>query len=609
MNPLFTITTNRGEHYFMLFYLIAFLVCILIVLYEGYRRKYPMHQWLLIMASGVIFFIIGYKLFALSLEDWRYLIAEQELPATGKKTILGGLIGLIAGFQLAKYLLRFRRPVMDTLAVAIPISMAIQRVGCLMSGCCFGKPVELPWAVSYSSHAPAYHVHLDQGLIQATDVSSLSVHPTQLYHIIFCLIIAWMVWKSRKRWKATGNQLLFAILLYAVFRFFSEFFRDPAANFTAQHLWGLKYVQWGILAAILIFSLVIWLKERYHKNNPVKGLPFKENYIRNLLLAGLLILLSWIGSNWFESMEILTIHAVLFTAILAVCWNFYKRLTIKGYRWISPAILLLGIIFMSQTYLPENDDEKVTYTEIGAGGMISTYSQLVRKYEGTGSTCLGPRAYWSAGVNRKYSTYLVGMQISHHENISKYKRLTFKGGGFFGRDNISSLYNDYESKETTWGIGPYLQYDWKGVGFGVGFHLGSLRYATIDASASNMTVGEWENANNEYFFYPQCHLRLGPYQYFYIEGNLTNHFPSSSPMPYYSFGIGSGMGKVNGTKIGIGYSDAGYYLQAIYPIKERYVLEAFYADQFKSGYDTRRLFSVGFHYRFNFKTVPKKKKG
>jgi len=512
MNPLFTITTNRGEHYFMLFYLIAFLVCILIVLYEGYRRKYPMHQWLLIMASGVIFFIIGYKLFALSLEDWRYLIAEQELPATGKKTILGGLIGLIAGFQLAKYLLRFRRPVMDTLAVAIPISMAIQRVGCLMSGCCFGKPVELPWAVSYSSHAPAYHVHLDQGLIQATDVSSLSVHPTQLYHIIFCLIIAWMVWKSRKRWKATGNQLLFAILLYAVFRFFSEFFRDPAANFTAQHLWGLKYVQWGILAAILIFSLVIWLKERYHKNNPVKGLPFKENYIRNLLLAGLLILLSWIGSNWFESMEILTIHAVLFTAILAVCWNFYKR-------------------------------------------------------------------------------------------------LTFKGGGFFGRDNISSLYNDYESKETTWGIGPYLQYDWKGVGFGVGFHLGSLRYATIDASASNMTVGEWENANNEYFFYPQCHLRLGPYQYFYIEGNLTNHFPSSSPMPFYSFGIGSGMGKVNGTKIGIGYSDAGYYLQAIYPIKERYVLEAFYADQFKSGYDTRRLFSVGFHYRFNFKTVPKKKKG
>jgi len=609
MNPLFTITTDRGEHYFTLFYLIAFLVCILIVLYEGYRRKYPMHRWLLIMASGIIFFIIGYKFFALSLEDWRYLIAEQALPTTGKKTILGGLIGLLAGFGLAKQLLGFRLPVMDTLAVALPISMAIQRVGCLISGCCFGKPVELPWAVSYSSHAPAYHVHLDQGLIQATDVSSLSVHPTQLYHVIFCLIIALIVWKTRKRWKAPGNQLLFAILLYAVFRFFSEFFRDPAANFTMQHLWGLKYVQWGVLAGILIFSLVIWLKEHYHKNNPGKSLRFKENYMRNLLLAGLLIMLSWLGRNWFESMEILTIHAVLYPAILAVCWNLYKKFTIKGYRWVSPAFLLLGTIFMSQTFLPENEDEKVTYTEVGVGGMTSTYSEFVRKYLGTSSSCLGPVASWSDEEYHKYSTYSVGLQFSYHEILNQYRRFTFRGTAFFGTDKVSSLDLDYEYNETTFGVSPYLQCDWRYFGFGLGFHLGSLRYAAIDVSSSKMEVGEWENQKAEYIFYPQCHLRLGSLQYFFVEGNLTNHFPSSSPMPYYSFGIGTGIGKVNGTKIGVGYSDAGYYLQTIYPIKEKYVIEAFYADQFKSGIDTRRMFSFGFHYRFNFKTVSKKKKG
>jgi len=615
MNPLFTIATDNGGHYFTLFYLIAFIVCILIVLYEGFRRKYPMHQWLLIMASGIIFFVIGYKLLALSAGEWNLLITEQVLPATGKKTILGGLIGLLVGFGLAKHLLQFRLPVMDTLAVALPVSMAIQRIGCLITGCCFGKPAELPWAISYSSHAPAYHVHLDQGLIQATDASSLSVHPTQLYHIIFCLVIAWIVWRTRKRWSASGNQLLFAILLYIVFRFFSEFFRDPAANFTGQYLWGLKYVQWGILAGILVFSLVIWLKEHYYKNNPGNKLPFRESSVRNLLLAGLLIMLSWIGRNWFEPMEIMTIHAVLFPTIIAVSWNVYKRFTIQGYRWVSPAILLLGIICMSQTYIPKNIDEKVTYTEIGVGGMISTYSQVVRQYEGTGSGCFGPTYSWSDGDTRKYSTYLAGLQLSHHEILSKYKRFTFRGSGFLAMDDVSSLDNDYECNEMTFGLNPYVQFDWRYFGFGTGLHLGSLRYAEIDVSGSKMAVGEWENKKGEYIFNPQFHMRLGPHDIFYIEGNIANHFPSSSPMPFYMAGIGTGLGRVNGTKIGAGYSDAGYYFQAIYPFKEKYVLEAFYADQFKPGDDIHyssesyatRMFSFGFHYRFNFKTVPKKK--
>ncbi|MCK4287795.1 MAG: hypothetical protein KAW86_01200, partial [Bacteroidales bacterium] len=93
----------------------------------------------------------------------------------------------------------------------------------------------------------------------------------------------------------------------------------------------------------------------------------------------------------------------------------------------------------------------------------------------------------------------------------------------------------------------------------------------------------------------------------YIEGNLTNHFPSSSPMPLYMAGFGTGLGRVDGTKIGTGISDAGYYLQAIYPIKKKFVLEAFYADNLKSGYNLRRMFSFGFSYRFNYKTVKRNK--
>jgi hypothetical protein len=42
-----------------------------------------------------------------------------------KKTVLGGIIGLFTGIFAAKIWLKFKRPVLDTFAVALPIGMAI----------------------------------------------------------------------------------------------------------------------------------------------------------------------------------------------------------------------------------------------------------------------------------------------------------------------------------------------------------------------------------------------------------------------------------------------------------------------------------------------------
>jgi hypothetical protein len=47
------------------------------------------------------------------------------------ENIIGGLAGLFFGAGLAKRILKFEFQVTDTITVAIPISMAIQKVGCL----------------------------------------------------------------------------------------------------------------------------------------------------------------------------------------------------------------------------------------------------------------------------------------------------------------------------------------------------------------------------------------------------------------------------------------------------------------------------------------------
>jgi phosphatidylglycerol:prolipoprotein diacylglycerol transferase len=44
---------------------------------------------------------------------------------------------------------------LDIYAPVLALSLCIGRLGCFMSGCCFGKTTSLPWAVSFPQNSPA----------------------------------------------------------------------------------------------------------------------------------------------------------------------------------------------------------------------------------------------------------------------------------------------------------------------------------------------------------------------------------------------------------------------------------------------------------------------
>lgn len=60
--------------------------------------------------------------------------------------------------------------VADVMAPAVALGEGISRIGCFLNGCCFGRPCDLPWAVSFP---PGSFSHADLGPVP--------VHPTQLY--------------------------------------------------------------------------------------------------------------------------------------------------------------------------------------------------------------------------------------------------------------------------------------------------------------------------------------------------------------------------------------------------------------------------------------------
>lgn len=60
----------------------------------------------------------------------------------GARTVLGGLLGGWAAVEAWKWRLGYRGPTGDRFALPLAIALAIGRLGCVVTGCCPGAPLE-----------------------------------------------------------------------------------------------------------------------------------------------------------------------------------------------------------------------------------------------------------------------------------------------------------------------------------------------------------------------------------------------------------------------------------------------------------------------------------
>jgi len=158
----------------------------------------------------------------------------------------GGLIfygGLAAAIPTAWWLLRrWRLPIglaLDCFTPALAVGHAIGRIGCFLNGCCYGKPTEAWWGVTFLW-------------------SEARRHPTQLIESAFLLMLSlvFAIWLLRGRpWRRPpcGRVALTYVLVYAAWRFGIEFLRADNPVLAA----GLNLPQW--LSLILLGACSMWL--------------------------------------------------------------------------------------------------------------------------------------------------------------------------------------------------------------------------------------------------------------------------------------------------------------------------------------------------------------
>jgi phosphatidylglycerol---prolipoprotein diacylglyceryl transferase len=165
--------------------------------------------------------------------------------------IRGGLWGgLLAYFALAVpavlMLSRQRRAGLDLVATTIPIPWMAAKLGCLLNGCCYGRPCSLPWAITFPEGA-------------RIAPAGIPVHPSQLYEIGIMLIILFVFTRlTSDRWQ--GTKLPWFLTLYGFGRAATDFLRGDAEHYLVPGVLTLTQLICAMAAVAGLIVLTYWFR-------------------------------------------------------------------------------------------------------------------------------------------------------------------------------------------------------------------------------------------------------------------------------------------------------------------------------------------------------------
>jgi phosphatidylglycerol:prolipoprotein diacylglycerol transferase len=178
------------------------------------NRVLDLGIWVIIAAlvgAKALLFIVDFEHFTSSWTEFTSLLRSGGV-------FYGGLIAavVVCIYQLRKH----RLPLWtsgDLFAPGIALGYMVGRLGCLMAGCCYGRPTDVGWAITFTDPAAALNV--------GTPLN-VPLHPTQIYESAAGLVIFVLLMALERRGRPfPGRTFWMFVLLYAVSRFIIEFYR------------------------------------------------------------------------------------------------------------------------------------------------------------------------------------------------------------------------------------------------------------------------------------------------------------------------------------------------------------------------------------------------
>ncbi len=227
----------------------AFLAAIFVFLFRTRDIFSPETQDSLVAMAGadIPFIIAGAFLhnkffYASSLKDFFDILPENTGFA-----FLGGLIGGIIGFIILFPILVGKHvpmaKVMEEMVSPIIIGHAIGRVGCLLGGCCYGKPSH--FGIVYKPGTPAYEAY-----------GAVKIFPVPALESVLLLILLLIILSVKH------NAVFIYFIGYSTIRFFIEFLRGDERGTFSGFLSPAQAICIVAFTVMICVRCIIWIRRQ-----------------------------------------------------------------------------------------------------------------------------------------------------------------------------------------------------------------------------------------------------------------------------------------------------------------------------------------------------------
>lgn len=520
-----------------------------------------------------LFMLAGGRLFTISIVEWQNFFSTGIFPVKHGTTILGALIlgplGLIAG----KRLLNINTPLLDFVAIPTLLAMAIQRLGCLFAGCCGGIVTGSSYGVSYAPYTSAHLFCAHNGTLETLDSYTPALHPAPLYLIGACMLSSVIIYLNKNRFKVSGSKFISAVILFLLGRFIVEFWREPLTENEFGNLaFGMKNIQWLLLVAGMLLSLIVFLREKKFLNTDTIVhrtyiVPDKKSFYHGLIILLLFTLVVFSTGLFFTPAEKVALYLLSSISLCAYALSYAKHYE-PDYRFILSGIsMLLLIVFLpitAQDSLKVSSNAPHKYNEVSFGivthNMEHYHEEATQLYSTvTDYDCAGnPYTYQVPNgydYHEKYShkLYAVAVGFSQHFDYSSYKHTYYRLIATGGIDKSNDP-QERDGNKTDWlmnfefggGI------DLKKFGLSTKLNLGRIRGTDQQSGDEPHTL---TNGNPSFTLTPpSIAMRLGGVRNVYFDMRMGSNTYGLNTTGYpFLAGLGFGLQKGNGSFLRLNY--------------------------------------------------------
>lgn len=174
--------------------------------------------------------LLHYDMFPQNLVD----VLHRGVPRIDGLVMNGGLAAALLTIGVYARVHQISLKILlDAIAPCFALGVILTRLGCFLSGCCFGHATDLPWGVIFPAATPGGQYQ------RSINSETVAIHPTQLYNALAGVaILAALLWFERRFRVVSGSLACLTLALYALSRFLIEFLRpdgDIAAWFGLNH--------------------------------------------------------------------------------------------------------------------------------------------------------------------------------------------------------------------------------------------------------------------------------------------------------------------------------------------------------------------------------------